>query len=240
MTKRRSLVAVLATGLLIACSGESDAPGLGGRGGDLPAEVGFRGMYSNVAAAALFTECATGLTYPVAAEGASATLESAYLELQTDLGEPLLVSLRGYLAPRPRADGGTEEALVPTVFETVFIGQACGGTAAGQPLEGSEWTALEVMGISAPAEDPPTFIIAPAEGLVAWSGCAEFTGAYRLRGAQLQFSDIDPRAVPCSGSLGRTEQAFIQALQGTGSYEIRGDTLLLIGEGGVLARFTWR
>ena len=238
MTKRPSVLTVILASVVVACGGDSPAPEPGA-GSQRPAEVvDFRGMYSYMADAPLFTECATGLTYPVAAEAESVVLERAYLELQTGPAEPLLVSVRGYVEPRPRADGGSEDALIVTAFQTVFIGQACEGTASGQPLEGPEWVAIELMGLRPSDEDPPTLTVEPRVGLMGWSGCGGFTGTYRLQGAQLRFSAITPPDIPCTGFLSRVEQAFMQVLQGTGSYEIHGDTLELIGETGVVARFT--
>ena len=240
MTTIRSVLAVLTLGLLVACGGGGDTPDPGTEGAGPPIVGPYRGMYSYMADVALFTECGTGLTYAVAFERDAAALERAYLQLQTGPGEPLLVTLRGYVEPRPGADGGTEASLIVTVFETVFLGQACAAAATGQPLEGPEWTALDLRGSRPSGDEPPTLTLDPGEGLIAWSGCAEFTGAYRLRGAQLQFSAIDAPSTGCTGTLAGIEQVFMEVLRGTGSYEIRGDTLKLVGETGLLATFTWR
>jgi len=240
MTIRRSVLAALAVGLLVACGGDDSTPESSAVDGGPPIPLAMRGMYSYMADAALFTECESGLTYPVAAEEDAVVLERAYLALQTGAGEPLLVLLQGYVAPRPGMDGGTVDALVVSAFETVFMGQACDGEATGQALEGPEWTGLDVLGTRPSEDDPPTVTLDPAEGLVAWSGCSEFKGSYSLRGAELRFGGMTVPSSPCTGLLGRQEQALMEALQATGSYEIRGDTLKLIGETGVVARFTWR
>ncbi len=86
------MLAVLTLGLLVAC----------GRAG-AQVEGSYRGMYSYMADVALFTECGTGLTYAVAFERDAAALERAYLQFQTGPGEPLLVTLRGYVEQRPGA-----------------------------------------------------------------------------------------------------------------------------------------
>ena len=239
MTIKRCVLAALVSGLLLACNGDDAIPESRGADSGPPIPVAMSGMYSYMADAALFTDCEAGLSYPVAAEGDAAVLERAYLGLQTGAGEPLLVSLQGYVAPRPGAEGGTVDALVVTSFETVFMGQACVGEVTGQALEGPEWTALSVLGTTPSAEDPPTLSLDSEEGLVAWSGCANVSGSYSLRGAELRFSGITLPERQCTGLLGRIEQALMQALQATRSYEIRGDTLKLIGETGVVARFAW-
>ncbi len=98
---------------------------------------------------------------------------------------------------------------------------------------------MELIGSRLSGDEPPALTLDPGEGLIAWSGCEQFTGAYRLRGAQLQFSAIKVPAAPCTGFLQGPEQQFLQVLRGTGPYEMRGDTLKFIGEAGVWASFTW-
>ncbi|MGH7332248.1 MAG: copper resistance protein NlpE N-terminal domain-containing protein [Candidatus Rokuibacteriota bacterium] len=77
----------------------------------------FRGMYMYLADAGLFTECLTGQRWPVAQEGANATLEAAYLRARLSPGALLLASVEGRVAIRPRVEGpGTQPTLIVDRF----------------------------------------------------------------------------------------------------------------------------
>ncbi len=220
-----------------ACSGTDETSGDRGPDGSPAVEVTLQGTYSYLADAALFTECGTGVSYPVAADGDAAALESAYLELQAGPGDPLLVGVRGYVALRQGADGGTAPTLVVKAFEKVFIGQGCEAGPGGSSLAGSEWTAVTLMGSDVQFEDPPTLLLDGEGRLVGWSGCSDFTGSYDLVGGRLRFVVVSPPQGPCTGSRGSREAAFLEVLERTRAYAIGGDTLRLRGESGSLGAF---
>lgn len=86
----------------------------------------LRGMYSYMADAGMFAECITGLRLPVAMEADNVALERAYSQARTSPGEPVLVSLEGRIAMRPRMEGtGQEQALVPLRVVGAWPGQTC-------------------------------------------------------------------------------------------------------------------
>ena len=86
----------------------------------------LRGEYTYMADAALFTECLTGARFPVALEKDNVALERAYLAARPAPGAPLLVTLDGSLARRPKMDGdGDQEVLVVERFDRVWPGESC-------------------------------------------------------------------------------------------------------------------
>jgi copper homeostasis protein (lipoprotein) len=65
----------------------------------------LRGMFTYMADAGRFQDCASGRSYPVAMEADNATLERAYSSARPEPGAPLLVTLVGRFEQRPRMEG---------------------------------------------------------------------------------------------------------------------------------------
>ncbi|HSP89529.1 MAG TPA: copper resistance protein NlpE N-terminal domain-containing protein [Vicinamibacterales bacterium] len=87
----------------------------------------MRGMFRYMADAGVFTECSTGQRWPVAQEADNATLEREYLKVRTEPGGPVLVSVDGRVAMRPKMEGeGLQPTLVPERFAGAFPGETCG------------------------------------------------------------------------------------------------------------------
>jgi copper homeostasis protein (lipoprotein) len=63
------------------------------------------GMFRYMADAALFTECLTEASFPVAQENDYLALERAYLAHRQTAGEPLFTTLTGHLGQRPKMEG---------------------------------------------------------------------------------------------------------------------------------------
>ena len=79
-----------------------------------------------MADAALFTDCRTGRSYPIAMEGDYARMERAYLGASGEPGGPLYVTFEGFIAPRPKMEGdGLEPAVVVERFLNVWPGRKC-------------------------------------------------------------------------------------------------------------------
>lgn len=87
----------------------------------------LRGHYSRGSAGpGLFTECSTGLRWPVAASGDHLTLESRYETLRAEPGAPVYVELDAYLARQPRAKGeGSEEVVFADRVSGIEAQRAC-------------------------------------------------------------------------------------------------------------------
>ncbi len=86
----------------------------------------MRGMYFYMADAALFTECETGKSFPVAMEGANRVLEEAYLKARQNPGEALLVTLEGRIVERMPMEGpGPVPTLLPDKFLDISTSESC-------------------------------------------------------------------------------------------------------------------
>jgi uncharacterized lipoprotein NlpE involved in copper resistance len=83
-------------------------------------------------------ECLTGRRFPVAMEADNVALERAYQSARGAPGAPLLVSLSGQFAERPRLEGsGTQGMIVPIKFDRAWPGEDCGGRDQVNPLVGT-------------------------------------------------------------------------------------------------------
>lgn len=88
----------------------------------------MRGLFTYMADAALFEDCASGRRYPVSMEGDYLSAERAYLESRAEPGAPLLVSFSGHLVKRPPMEGdGTIDMIVVDQFDTALPGEECEG-----------------------------------------------------------------------------------------------------------------
>lgn len=86
----------------------------------------MRGMYRYLADAAIFTDCMTGKSYPVAMEGDNLRLERAYMRTRHQPGEPLLVTLEGRIVERMPMEGpGPVATLLPEKFLSISSGENC-------------------------------------------------------------------------------------------------------------------
>lgn len=194
------------------------------------------GMYVYMADAARFTDCAGGTSYPVAMEGASVILERAYLDARPGPGAPVLVTLRAHIASRPGMEGGTEDALVVDSVETVTPGGGCGGVP-DAALEGTTWVLTDITDAPPVPSGAEASLRLDAESgsVTGNTGCGGFSGSYDLAGGRLHIQPVEVSRA-CTSDLSRLETDFLEALRLAGSYRIRGDTLELMGERGVVAR----
>jgi copper homeostasis protein (lipoprotein) len=92
----------------------------------LEPKASMRGMYSYMADAGRFRECLTGLDLPVEQSGDNRALESAYTSARKEAGQPVLATLEGQIAQRPKMEGqGRQETLIVTRFSKVSAGESC-------------------------------------------------------------------------------------------------------------------
>lgn len=131
--------------------------------------------------------------------------------------------------------GGTERA----VFESVFGRPAppSGGpsvatatpspsnAAAGAPLEGSNWTLIEMDAARLPPDTGIELLM--NEGRVEGNGgCNRFGGSYTVTGQELRFSPLAATKMACAeaGRMQR-EERFFQGLDSARTWSIDGDLL---------------
>jgi copper homeostasis protein (lipoprotein) len=229
--------------LILVLGGCAGMPG--GHGTPAAAASGqtavMRGMYSHLADAALFTECESDKTLPVLMEGDNRALEQAYLGVQHESGEALLVTLEGRVVSRmPREGWGSVDMLLPERFIGIQPRKTCKTPVASPGLLGTDWK-LTYLG-DVPAEQfkdqRDVHILLQKDDRVTGSdGCNLLNGGFTLEGDRLAFSRIATTMMACPQGA-EQEQRFHRALANTARYRIVTEFLeLMDGAGVVLARF---
>lgn len=84
-----------------------------------------RGLYSYYADAALFTDCATNIKYPVAQEDISDELKSTYLALRESQNQKMLMTVKGEYDERtsPDTDDDVDMLIASELISLINIGQ---------------------------------------------------------------------------------------------------------------------
>lgn len=113
--------------------------------------------------------------------------------------------------------------------------------AAEVPLENTAWTLVEAGGQPARAIGSgagPTLRLDAAEKRASGdTGCNRYGGPYELSGTSLRLGPlVSTRRACIDEALNRQETAFLRALDETRSWRIDGDTLVLAGPSGTVAR----
>ena len=205
---------------------------------------GMQGMFSYMADAASFTDCLMEVRFPVAMANDYLALERAYLGVDREPGEGVLVNIEGHLAQRPRMEGaGTVENVVVDRFIAISPGESCEPRAALAELENTYWKLVEVGGaaVEAPEEGREAhLILRPPEKRVSGStGCNQINGGYTLEGERLEFGPLATtlRACPDEADI---ERAFLDALESVTRYELYGERLELYSGSELVARLEAR
>ena len=203
--------------------------------------MSFGGELRYMADAAIFTECLTGRSYPVAFEDAWIDAERAYLAANTEPGGPLYTTFDGKLVDRPRMEGdGTEGTIVVTRFINVWPGQNCERARADATLLNTYWriVRLDDQEVSAAGDrrEPHVILRGPENRYSATVGCNSITGGYELDGQSLRLSPGPTTLMACPPPLDGLERLLVSALDRTRSYRITAQTLELFdAEGHSLA-----
>lgn len=106
-------------------------------------------------------------------------------------------------------------------------------------LAGTAWTLVELGGRPAAtgASGRPGTLAFAADRASGFAGCNQFGAGYEATGAALRFLAVFSTRMACSAGM-ELERDFTAALEATRSYRRSATGLELIGENGVLARFT--
>jgi len=198
------------------------------------------GMYEYLADAGWLTDWASGKRAPVAMEADNAALERAYLGVREEPGAAVLVTLEGRIAGRPPMEGeGTREHLIVERFDQVWPGESCEKSAVATPLENTYWklVALNGTGVETHADQREIHIrLRPEEErMTGFAGCNQIMGGYETKGNSLAFGPMGSTMMACPYL--DDETAFLGALEGVTRFVILGESLVLSGDTGDLARF---
>jgi copper homeostasis protein (lipoprotein) len=166
----------------------------------------MRGTCTYIADAGVFTECATGLRWPVA-PGAR-DHERAWSSSRSDAAagatpQPLLVKLQGRVPARPRAaPEGDRATLLVEHFEGASPLESCGVRGAATVLSGPRWVVTSVRGIPVVQGTGERDSFLPfdenATRITGFTGCHRMSGTLRTghdgRGQPHQGGPPPPRA----------------------------------------------
>ena len=205
--------------------------------------MSLQGMYSYMADAGTFVDCATQEPWPVAHEGDNASLERAYGNAKIAPGAPLLVTVEGGLDLRPKVDGrGSVTTLIIQNFVRTWPRETCGSM---QPvtLEDTTWALLELNGktITVKVNDKAPYLELNSQKASAYGfgGCNRFFGSYETSGRSLTFGAMGATRMACPEGMDQ-EQELFTVLGSITRYEIHGSKLMLFADKELVARFEAR
>lgn len=203
----------------------------------------FRGMYSYMADAGLFTDCATGARWPVATEGDNAALERAYGTAKAAPGSPVLVKVEGRLEPRPKVDAaGEETTLIVERFIRAWPKGSCKGMGTAE-LEDTYWALVELGGkaveVKVPEKAPFLELSSTKRSAYGFGGCNRFFGSYESSGESLTFGALGATRMACPEGMDQ-EQELFTVLGKVTRYKVRDAVLELLADDTVVARFEAR
>jgi copper homeostasis protein (lipoprotein) len=212
---------------------ESDLPyDLAGAEGIAPFDprLGLRGMVTYFADSVRFTECLTGRSYPVAAEGDVVALQEAVLAGRPAPDTAVLATIEGQIAPRPRMEGiGNETSVVVERFISVSPGETCERAMSEAPLTDTYWRILSLgqTGVSAgDGRREPYLALRSSDGRYsATVGCNMLIGGFEQDGESLRFGLGASTMMACPPPLDGWERALADVLAVTARWRIIGQTL---------------
>lgn len=204
----------------------------------------MRGMFTYMADAALFRECASEWRIPVAMEADYGALEEAYSGTAVEPGSPLLAEIEGRVTTRPATDReGFEEVVVVERFDGIWPGETCGAQGADATLENSFWGLVRLgsrpVKVAADQKEVHLRFIPGTSEVRGFAGCNSFSGSFKVDGRQISFGALASTRMACP-YLDQESEMFERLAQVT-RFGITGDHLdLLDKDGRVLLRFEAR
>lgn len=189
--------------------------------------VKIRGMFSFKNDRAVIEECSSGNSFPVARAGEYQKAVKDYLNVPHSSGEPVLISLDGSLNVGISDEGEPQEEFIIQHVKNFYPNQDCEGKPIRASLTGTLWRLSEIDGTSLESFAigvTPYLILEADNSMRGFSGCNNITGNYLARGDLLLLErDIIVRFA-CFKGL-ELENMFIQVLDESESFEIKGDLL---------------
>jgi heat shock protein HslJ/dienelactone hydrolase len=192
------------------------------------------GMFTYMADAGLFMDCLTAKRLPVAHEGDNPALERAYMAATHAPPDAVLVTVRGYVAPRPAMEGGgSRDFVIVERFLDIWPGETCESSTVKTPITNTYWKLVELNGaaIEPHEKQREVHIILEQEDnrVRGFAGCNGFFGDYELDGNSVKFGQLASTMAACPYL--EEETALFGALEKITTYKIIGETLELRGEG---------
>ncbi|MCW5201686.1 META domain-containing protein [Desulfobulbus sp. N2] len=198
--------------------------------------VRVQGMYSRKRGRGVFRECLSGVSFPLlATRNRVAEAEQAYQNILHGRAGSLFVTLDVRFSSRT----GRGDRLIPVRSVSIDPYRSCKERRIAT-IADNRWYLIEVGGKTLERESvskSPFLKVQSGEQLIQGSaGCNNFTGSWLFADNEFVFSRIAATRMACSVGM-EVEDAFLQALDNTRRYTIRGDILRLHDRRGrVLAR----
>lgn len=207
----------------------------------------WRGEFRYMADAANFTDCASGIRWPVAMTGDYLATERNYLKSRNIPGSPLLVTFEGRLEQRTGMEGKPVEQMVIEKFNGSEPKVSCSSAISGNSmsmanLKDTYWKLVDLDGKKipiAPSHKRQVRITLASAGsrVIGFSGCNQFTGTFKQTGNDLKFSQMAGTMMACVSPYTELEHKVLKMLGATTAYRIKGEQLFLLNENKVIARF---
>ncbi|NHQ75772.1 META domain-containing protein [Roseovarius gahaiensis] len=202
------------------------------------------GQMTYMADAAIFRECVTGRSYPIAQEGEYRALERAYLDDRDAPGASLTVHVEGSLLMRPAMEGPDRRSLVVDRFIQTRPGVSCEPQRTKADLTNTYWRidkmrGESIKGLSDRREPHLVLQNESSPRFRATAGCNWMSGSYERHGNRLTFGPAAGTRMACPAPLGRIEDTLAQTLGAVREYRITGNNLTFLdGKGEVIAIFS--
>ena len=209
--------------------------------------LNWRGEFRYLADSATFTDCASGVRWPVAMTADYRRMEQDYLQSRSAPGAPLLVIFKGRIEVRPAMEGPPREQMVVDRFGSSQPGAICSSATSSKghgmaELKDTYWKLIELNGakvVMAPEQKREVRITLAGEGarLFGFSGCNQLVGAYVQEKSAVRFMLMASTKMACAAPAMDLESQVLKMLGATTAYRIEGEQLTLFGGDQVLARF---
>lgn len=200
------------------------------------------GLFSYMADAPNITLCAIQQRMPVAMEKQFPELQAAYRTSGVQPGQVALVSVEGTIAMRPSAEESQPPRSTLIVQRVISVSPKarCPSPQASSPLRNTYWKLVKLgqhAAKTSPQGREAHIVLSATEQRVSGSdGCNRLFGGFTVDGRQLRFGRLASTRMACPDGTGQ-ENAFMDALQRTARFQIRGQHLeLLDARGRTLAR----
>ncbi len=108
------------------------------------------------------------------------------------------------------------------------------------PIENVLWTLVTVNGVMNQAGDSPTTILfepgaEPGEGMMGGAAmCNNYSGGFIIDQDQLSLRMLTTTRINCPEDVMEAESAYLEILEGTQSFQVLGETLIITSDSGIL------
>ncbi len=205
----------------------------------LAGPMSLTGMFFVENGKTFFVECLTERTFPLVFERPDPDITAGYEALRSAPGKSVLATLQGSFVLKPSGPGkAAVESIMVQRFGSFLPGQDCRKAAQrNASLENTFWRLLSLKsfpGYGKGQARAPYIVMKSADGTVSgFAGCNRLSGFYDSGSAGLVFKRLVTSRMACPAASMKLEQAFVDALEKTASWRVRGNILELYDSGSI-------